>query len=375
MKSGRASLPTRSMAGSSSPSTPSETSTTIVTTPAYSFATAPDIIRSHQKDNYFQSLLHEQLSSLLRRLYGSRVSHTYASESRTFSGLLYFGLTTLLGNRTLGEEYCDIIQVDATDLRLPQGSRRAGYILGSVVLPYTLTKVLPGVRRWIRGRLEASLYNGHKDYESGASQKTTTSFWKLLQLYMLTNLSTLTSPSPVNALTLSVFYFSGSYYHLSKLIFRLRYIFPKKLLQEEQRGRGGYEVLGFLLGMQMVVQGWLHARETLQLRSWSSETTDTSTGNSKSKPRFEAMTHTSLPPGDGEGKARYDLRDPDVMGWIPGPHGRKCTLCLEPMKDPSVTTCGHAFCWRCIQDWVREKTECPLCRQHVAGAHVLPLRG
>lgn len=351
------------------------TSSTTVQTRAYRFAAAPDIIRSHQKDIYFQSLLHEHFSTLLRRLYGSRVAHTYASESRTFSEFLYLGLTTLVGNRTLGEEYCDIIQIHATDLRLPQGSRRAGYILGSVLLPYTLTKVLPGVRAMIRGRLEASLYNGHKDDESGASPKKTTSSWKLLQLYILTNLSTLTNPSPIYALTLSIFYFSGSYYHLSKLIFGLRYIFPKKLIQEQQQGRGGYEVLGVLLAMQMVVQGWLHTRNTLQLSSWSSDTTDTSIKNTKSRPRFEAMTHTSLLAGNGEGRARYDLGDPDVMGWIPGPHGRKCTLCLELMKDPSVTTCGHTFCWRCIQDWVREKAECPLCRQHVAGAHVLPLRG
>lgn len=375
MKSGQTSCPTRSMAGSSSPAINStHTSTTTVTIPAYPFATAPDIIRSHQKDTYFQSLLHEHLSTLLRRLYGSRVAHSYICESRTFAELLYLGLTTLVGNRTLGEEYCDIIQVDATDLRLPQGSRRAGYILGSVLLPYTLTKVLPEVRGWIRARLEASLHNGHKDVECGASRKKTTSFWKLVQLYILTNLSTLTSPSPIYALTLSIFYFSGSYYHLSKLIFGLRYIFPKKLLQEQQQGRGGYEVLGVLLAMQMVVQGGLHARDTLQLSSWSSGTTDTLIENTNSKPRFESMTHTPPPPGDGEGKARYDLGDPDVMGWIPGPHGRKCTLCLEPMKDPSVTTCGHAFCWRCIQDWVRERTECPLCRQHVVGAHVLPLR-
>lgn len=361
------------MAGSSAPTI--DSSHTTVKTPAYRFATAPDIIRSHQKDTYFQSLLHEHLSTLLRRLYGSRVAHTYASESRTFSELLYLGLTTLVGNRTLGEEYCDIIQIHATDLRLPQGSKRTGYILGSVLLPYTLTKVLPGVRRLIRRRLEASLYNGHKNDDSGALPKKTTSFWMLLQLYILTNLSTLTSPSPIYALTLSIFYFSGSYYHLSKLIFGLRYIFPKKLLQEQQQGRGGYEVLGVLLAMQMVVQGWLHARNTLQLSSWPSDKTDTSIKNTNSRPSFEAMTLTSLLAGDGEGKARYDLGDPDVMGWIPGPHGRKCTLCLELMKDPSVTTCGHTFCWRCIQDWVREKTECPLCRQHVAGAHVLPLRG
>ena len=77
----------------------------------YPFAAAPDIIRSNQKDTYFQGALHEQLSNILRRLYGARFIHSYTSEARTFTELLYLGLTTFIGNRTLGEEFCDIIQV------------------------------------------------------------------------------------------------------------------------------------------------------------------------------------------------------------------------------------------------------------------------
>jgi peroxin-10 len=61
------------------------------------------------------------------------------------------------------------------------------------------------------------------------------------------------------------------------------------------------------------------------------------------------------------------------MPWIKG-QNRKCTLCLEELKDPSVVGCGHVFCWACIGDWVREKAECPLCRREVAMQHVLPLR-
>ncbi|KAG9720647.1 hypothetical protein KCU73_g14479, partial [Aureobasidium melanogenum] len=37
----------------------------------YPFASAPDIIRSHQKDAYFQGVLLERLSSVLRNLYGA----------------------------------------------------------------------------------------------------------------------------------------------------------------------------------------------------------------------------------------------------------------------------------------------------------------
>ncbi len=356
----------------------------------YPFAAAPDIIRSNQKDTYFQGVLHEQLSSILRRLYGARFIHNYSSEARTFTELLYFGLTTLIGNRTLGEEYCDIIQTSDRSLQLPAFSSRAGYILSAVLLPYTLTKVLPAFRNRIRTKLESNL-----------RRKTNPDFplSQGLQAYLLSNLSTITSPSPIYALTLSIFYFTGSYYHLSKRLFGLRYIFTKRLPPSDQRV--GYEVLGVLLILQMAVQAWLHVHSTLKSpvpvaldargvggASAMVEGVEVGLGNQAyaansevfpsatqppqiSKSRIETTTHTPVLID----KPRYDLKDSDLMGWINGRQQRKCTLCLEEMKDPSVTTCGHVFCWTCIGDWIKEKPECPLCRQGVMGQHVLPLRG
>lgn len=328
----------------------------------YPFAAAPDIIRSHQKDIYFQNVLFEQLSTILRKLYGSRFTHTYNTEAHTFTELLYLGLTTLVGNRTLGEEYCDIIQISDDSLQLPAFFRRCGYIISAVIVPYVLNKFLPAFRARIRLKLEADLRRKSKSLGSNSQR---------LKAYILENLSALTSPSPVHALTLSVFYFTGSYYHLGKRLFGLRYIFSKTPGPSDQRV--GYEVLGVLLALQMAMQGWSYFQDAFsQPMPFAGNALDDSIEiiGKEHQTRLEKMAHTSLP----NGKPRYDLKDAETMGWIPGPQQRKCTLCLEPMKDPSVTTCGHVFCWTCILDWIREKPECPLCRQEVLGQHVLPLR-
>ena len=362
---------------------------------AYPFATSPDIIRSHQKDAYFSGVLLDQLSTLLRKLYGARFAHTYVSETRVLGELLYLGLTSLIGNRTLGEEYTDIVHVESESGRLPALGRRAGYILACVLGPYWLGRALPALRRRVRAKLEANL-RWHARQQMKEGESTRRPLAMRLQSYLLQNLDTITSPSPIYALSLATFYFSGSYYHLSKRLLGLRYIFTRQVPLGDNRA--GYEVLGVLLVLQMGVQAYLHLHNTVPSTSASAVggghpqgtsvlvgggaevSLDPNAYSANHALLFEAaplvassqvQKWTNTPPVD---TPRYELGDEETMEWI-GAGNRKCTLCLEEMKDPSVTTCGHVFCWGCIGDWAREKPECPLCRQSCLVQHVLPLRG
>jgi peroxin-10 len=366
----------------------SEDGTTASVQPTYTYplATSPDVIRSSQKDVFLTTSLHTQITNILRSLYGVRFVHSHSNSLDALSKLFYLSLTTLLGNRTLGEEYCDVIQIESDTGKLPEIARRAGYILSVVGAPWAAEKILPALRKRVRVKLE-------RDVQRNQARKLTHFRAHKIKAYILEHLNEITSPSWIYALSLATFYFSGAYYHLSKRLWGLRYVFTKRIGENEKRA--GYEVLGVLMVLQMVVQGALHVRNTLESsRSISvGGPTTAMLGNgvelSLSNPdpsdllldapvayhtssSLSATTHTPILPNS---QPRYDLSDPEVMVWIATPQQRKCTLCLEPMRDPSVTTCGHVFCWTCIQDWVQEKAECPLCRQSVRAQKVLPLRG
>jgi len=256
-----------------------------------------------------------------------------------------------------------------------------------------LNKILPAFRKRIRMKLELSLK------KTGNQKARASPTLRKLQSYILANLDTITSPAPLYAVSLAVFYFSGAYYHIGKRLLGLRYIFTRRIDPSEQRV--GYEVLGVLLVLQLSVQAYLHVHNTvthgspaianvglavgsttvldhgvevsLNPQDYSSNNAllfeSNESTNSVDRSHLQNITHTPI-----SSQPRYDLADKETMKWIHGRQQRKCTLCLEPMKDPSVTTCGHIFCWTCIGDWVREKPECPLCRQSVLAQHILCLR-
>jgi peroxin-10 len=368
----------------------------------YPFATSPDIIRAHQKDAFFQSVLHDHLSDILRNVKGARFVQLFGNETRAAADFLYLALTTLIGNRTLGEEYCDVVQVEDDTGRLPNAKARAGYILTSVLAPYMLARILPVFRRRLRAKLESAIAARlRKEKQSVGTLSRITR----IQQYILDNLDTISSPGPVYAVSLATFYFTGAYYHLSKRIWGLRYIFTRTSPAHDQRA--GYEVLGVLLLMQLALQSYTHLHSTLQNSSSSDfELVIDSTASSANPTTSSAMlpnsggvevsldpnaytsnnallltsepsTHAHTPDQRKPlvSAPRFDLEEKTTLPWLEGQQARKCTLCLEPMKDPSVTTCGHVFCWECIGGWCREKPECPLCRQMCMVQHVLPLRG
>ena len=40
-----------------------------------------------------------------------------------------------------------------------------------------------------------------------------------------------------------------------------------------------------------------------------------------------------------------------------------CPICQEILSDPLITSCGHLFCRRCLEEHGRDLKDCPVCRQ------------
>ena len=53
----------------------------------------------------------------------------------------------------------------------------------------------------------------------------------------------------------------------------------------------------------------------------------------------------------------------------------ECYICMDKPNNPVATSCGHIFCWRCLQSWASGKSslQCPVCKNGLDLNRVIPL--
>ncbi|KAL1776371.1 peroxisome biogenesis factor 10 [Sigmodon hispidus] len=105
-------------------------------------AGAPEVIRAAQKDDYYLGGLRSAAGGALHSLAGAKKWLEWRKEIELLSDIAYFGLTTIAGYQTLGEEYVGIIQVDPSHQRVPSRLRRGVLVALHAILPYLLEKAL-----------------------------------------------------------------------------------------------------------------------------------------------------------------------------------------------------------------------------------------
>lgn len=58
----------------------------------------------------------------------------------------------------------------------------------------------------------------------------------------------------------------------------------------------------------------------------------------------------------------------------------ECNICLEELREPVLTPCGHLYCWSCLFRWLALTDHntggaCPVCQASVSADDVIPVYG
>lgn len=202
--------------------------------PFFADAAQPEIVRAHQKDLYYLAQLTERIEDVARTWLGARWLQGWNKELQHGSRLAYFGLTTLLGAQTLGEEYCDIMQYRAKSRKPPSRARRLALVVLHVLFPYLAARLYAKARRSLLARLqsseteEAELESLFASSEKPLPPRRATWAERALDRLAavakeLPSFETLTEDY-LRSMHLAIFYLSGRYYSLSKRATGIRFV-------------------------------------------------------------------------------------------------------------------------------------------------------
>lgn len=396
---------------------------------AFSFprAAQPEIVRAYQKDSYYRDLLQSQVQDVVRSLLGSRALFAHANLINFMGSVTYFTLSTLGGAQTLGEEYVNAMMTEGKTGRIVSLTRRFAFIFLHVVFPFMACKGYTSLRKRIiasdqvrsqalqRARLRAAAIAPRQQNSSITTrQEPQASMSDRLIGTLAARLPSLDSINSSDGLLaffssahLALFYLGGRYYSFGQRMSGTEYI--STIARRPGAKPPSYEVLGFLLGVQLLVKALNRANKwRVHVKTSKEEAAKAEVGGmTDEKPADNAKnvveidtsqwSHKTSPPtlivsSDTTKRVRFvplTYADPDALPsaqdlGLPRDVTRnqleaartaskvraaeieaisegvlKCTLCMEkrePEKGTSaVTECGHVFCWDCILGWSKEK--------------------
>ncbi|KAH7883933.1 Pex12 amino terminal region-domain-containing protein [Phlebopus sp. FC_14] len=312
--------------------------------PSFPRAQQAQIIRANQRDLFHVASLREQVSAILRSWLGTRWLTKWDKEVELMTKLLYYGLSVGRAVQTLGEEYTDIWEQSAFTSTSQTKLSRVALVL------------LPALPSYVFARWESHL--------SSLSPKMV-AILRILSTYV----------EVATEVNLAIFYLRGTYYDLTKRLVGVQHI--SSTPENPHIRPPSYSLLGILILVRLLYRLITSLRSRLRQSPEVSSRKHSVSANSMfiDDRLVSSMLEDIDPEGQPAKSVEGDTNTVLNVASIPSDvrAGRKCILCLEERTDSCATECGHLFCWGCIVGWGREKAECPLCRQTLNLARLLPI--
>ena len=326
-------------------------------------AGAPELVRSNQKDRFYVDRITAFLADISRQVLPLRLWLKWQRELQLLAELGYYGLTTVIDNQTLGEEYTNTIQVrtqsspdsSSPPLYTPVGIVRRSLAIGiQTVGPYVIEKALEVIYKRIIDRNLRSFHLSEQQYE------VLERIVGFVEELIVT----------CNRLHLALFYFQGMFYHFGKRFSSIRYVMVRYSTENpnsQNAPLNTYRILGWIIVLQLTfkVLRWLwdyfksKRRQSAQLLLNTDSKNRVSSSSAFSGPRV-ILESQQIPTGEDD--------------YVYTSSSLRCSLCLDMCKAQTTTLCGHVFCWECVNEWVSEKSECPVCRSGVEHQQLICLQ-
>merc|ERR1712137_726363 len=180
-------------------------------------AAQPDILRAHQKDVHCKKRLEDDLLDLTNTWIGQRFTLRHQKNLKLASSVMYFYFSSFRGVQTLGEEFCDIRQVEVQNNTEPSLLTRLKLLLWGDLFPYLYEYAMNKLNILTRPN-----YAGIPLSESPLRTKFNSFCQMLIPILKDTK-------NYLSKIHLGSFYFGGYYYEWAKRMSGIKYIFDRPI--------------------------------------------------------------------------------------------------------------------------------------------------